>query len=65
MQYPTNLNSEIEQVVLLLVLVLERSLYLTVTRMERNSARKFGPCFDVESQEIEHEHDDEHEHDFF
>jgi aminopeptidase N len=57
-----NLNSEIEQVVLvlLLVLVLEKSRYLSVTLMERNGARRFGPCFDAQSQQIEHEH----EHDF-
>jgi hypothetical protein len=56
------LNSEIEQV----VLVLEKSRYLSVALMERNGARRFGPCFDAQSQQIEHddEHDDEHEHDF-
>jgi hypothetical protein len=58
-----NLNSEIEQVVLLLVLVLEKSRYLSVTLMERNGARRLGPCFEAQSQQIEHEHDDEHEHD--
>ena len=59
-----SLNSEIEQVVLvlLLVLVLEKSRYLSVTLMQRNGARRFGPCFDAQSQQIEH--DDEHEHDF-
>jgi hypothetical protein len=63
---PLSLNSEIEQVVLmlLLVLVLEKSRYLSVTLTERNGARRFGPCFDAQSQQIEHEHDDEHEHDF-
>ena len=54
-----NLNSEVEQVVLLLVL--ENSRYLTVTLIERSSAGRFGPCFDAGSQQIEH--DDEHEHD--
>jgi hypothetical protein len=49
--------------VLLLVLVLENSRYLTVTLIERSSAGRFGPCFDAGSQQIEHEHDDEHEHD--
>jgi hypothetical protein len=58
-----NLNSEVEQVVLLLVLVLENSRYLTVTLIERSSAGRFGPCFDAGFQKIEHEHDDEHEHD--
>ena len=48
---------------LLLVLVLENSRYLTVTLIERSSAGRFGPCFDAQSQRIEHEHDDEHEHD--
>ena len=50
-----NLNSEIEQVVLvlLLVLVLENSRYLTVTLIERSSAGRFGPCFDAGSQQIE------------
>jgi hypothetical protein len=49
--------------VLLLVLVLENSPYLTVTLIERSSAGRFGPCFDAGSQqiEIEHEHDDEHD----
>jgi hypothetical protein len=60
-----NLNSEIEQVVLVLllplVLVLENSRYLAVTLKERKSARIFRPCFDAESQQIEHEHDDEHD----
>ncbi|MBV8227160.1 MAG: hypothetical protein JO232_18435 [Verrucomicrobia bacterium] len=59
-----NLNSEIERVVLVLLLVLEKSRYLSVTLMQRNGARRFGPCFDAQSQQIEHEHDDEHEHDF-
>jgi hypothetical protein len=54
------LNSEIEQVVLLLVLVLEKSRYLSGTLTERNGARRFGPRFDGQSQQIEHEH----EHDF-
>jgi hypothetical protein len=45
-------------------LVLEKSGYLSVTLMQRNGARRFGPCFDAQSQPIEHEHDDEHEHDF-
>jgi hypothetical protein len=45
-------------------LVLEKSRYLSVTLMQRNGARKLGPCFDAQSQQIEHEHDDEHEHDF-
>jgi hypothetical protein len=60
-----NLDSEVEQVVLvlLLVLVLENSRCLTVTLIERSSAGRFGPCFDAGSQQIEHEHDDEHEHD--
>jgi hypothetical protein len=57
-----SLNSEIEQVVLLLVL--EKSRYLSVTLMQRNGARRFGPGFDAQSQQIEHEHDNEHEHDF-
>jgi hypothetical protein len=54
-----SLNSEVEQVVLvlLLVLVLENSHYLTVTLIERSSAGRFGPCFDAGSQQIEHEHD--------
>jgi hypothetical protein len=43
-------NPEIEQVVLLLVLVLEKSRYLSVTLMQRNGARRFGPCFDAQSQ---------------
>jgi hypothetical protein len=47
--------------VLLLVLVLENSPYLTVTLIERSSAGRFGPCFDAGSQQIEHEHDDEHD----
>jgi aminopeptidase N len=50
--------------VLLLLLVLEKSRYLSVTLMQQNDARRFGPCFDAPSQQIEHEHDDEHEHDF-
>ena len=50
-----SLNSEIEQVVLLLVL--ENS--LAVTLIERNSAGIFGPCLDAEAQQIEH--DDEHD----
>ena len=56
---PLNLHSEVEQVVLvlLLVLVLENSRYLTVTLIERSSAGRFGPCFDAGSQQIEHEHD--------
>jgi hypothetical protein len=37
------------------------SRYLTVTLIERSSAGRFGPCFDAGSQQIEHEHDDEHE----
>jgi hypothetical protein len=49
--------------VLLLVLVLENSRYLTVTLIERSSAGRFGPCFDAGSQQIEHQHDYEHEHD--
>jgi hypothetical protein len=54
-----NLNSEIEQVVLvlLLVIVLEKLRYLSVTLMQRNGARRFGPCFDAQSQQIEREHD--------
>jgi hypothetical protein len=52
-----NLNSEVEQVVLLLVLVLENSSSLAVTLIERNSAGIFGSCFDGESQPIEHEHE--------
>jgi hypothetical protein len=59
-----NLNSEIEQVVLLLVLVLEKSRYLSVTLMQRNGARRFGPCFHAQSQPSQHEQDDEHEDDF-
>jgi hypothetical protein len=49
-----NLNSEIEQVVLvlLLVLVLEKSRYLSVTLIQRNGARRFGPCFDAQSQQM-------------
>jgi hypothetical protein len=43
--------------VVLLVLVLENSRYLTVTLIERSSAGRFGPCFDAGSQQIEHEHD--------
>jgi prevent-host-death family protein len=45
-----NLNSEVEQVVLvlLLVLVLENSRYLAVTLIKRNSAGIFGSCFDAE-----------------
>ena len=56
-----SLNSEVEQVVLvlLLVLMLENSRYLAATLTERNSARIFGPCFDAESQHLEH--DDEHD----
>ena len=46
-----NLNSEVEQV----VLVLENSRYLTVTLIERSSAGRFGPCFDAGFQQIEHE----------
>jgi hypothetical protein len=49
--------------VLLLVLELENSRYLTVTLIERSGAGRFGPCFDAGSQQIEHEHDDEHKHD--
>ena len=45
----SNLNSEIRQV----VLVLEKSRCLTVTLMERNSAGRFGPCFDAESQDTD------------
>jgi hypothetical protein len=41
--------------VLLLVLALENSRYLAVTLIERNSAGIFGPCFDAECQQIEHE----------
>jgi hypothetical protein len=58
-----NLNSEVEQVVLVLLLVLENSRYLTVTLIDRSSAGRFGPCFDAGSQQNEHEHDVEHEHD--
>jgi hypothetical protein len=58
---PTVKLSEVEQVVL--VLLLENSRYLTVTLIERSSAGRFGLCFDAGSQQIEHEHDDEHEHD--
>jgi hypothetical protein len=43
------------------VLVLENARYLTVTLIERSSAVRFGPCFDAGSQQIEHEHDDEHD----
>ena len=50
-----NLNSGIEQVVP--VLVLEKSRYLSVTLIQRNGARRFGPCFDAQSQQTEHEHD--------
>jgi hypothetical protein len=46
-----------------LLLVLENSRYLTVALIKRSSAGRFGPCFDAGSQQIEHEHDDEHEHD--
>jgi hypothetical protein len=46
--------------VLLLVLVLENSRYLTVTLIDGSSAGRFGPCFDAGFQHIEH--DDEHEH---
>jgi hypothetical protein len=54
-----DLNSEVEQVVLvlLLVLVLENSRYLTVTLIERSSAGRFGLCFDAGSQQTEHEHE--------
>ena len=51
------LNSEVKQVVLVLLLVLENSRYLTVTLIERSSAGRFGPCFAAGSQQIEHEHD--------
>jgi hypothetical protein len=37
-----SLNSEVEQVVLLLILVLENSRYLTVTLIERSSADDSG-----------------------
>jgi aminopeptidase N len=37
--------------------VLEKSRYLSVTLMQRNGARRFWPCFDAQSQQIEHEHD--------
>ena len=40
---------------MLLLVVLENSRYLTVTLIERSSAGRFGPCFDVGSQQIEHE----------
>ena len=53
-----NLNSEVEQVVLVLLLVLmvlENSRYLAVTLIKRNSAGIFVPCFDAESQPIEHD----------
>jgi hypothetical protein len=49
----SNLNSEVEQVVL--VLLLETSPSLAVTLIERNSAGIFGSRFDGESQPIEHE----------
>jgi all-trans-retinol 13,14-reductase len=45
------LSSEVEQV----VLVLENSRYLARTLIERNSAGIFGPCFDAECQQIEHD----------
>ena len=62
---PLDLNSEIEQVVLVLLLVRAREVSLPqLTLMERNGARRFGPYFDAQSQQTEHEHDDEHEHDF-
>jgi hypothetical protein len=59
LQALVNLNSEVEQVVLvlLLVLVLENSRSLAVPLIERNSAGIFGPCFDAESQPIEREHE--------
>ena len=47
----------------MLLLVLEKSRYLSVTLIQRSSAGRFGPGFDAGSQQIEHEHDDEHEHD--
>jgi hypothetical protein len=50
-------KSEVEQVVHVLLLVLENSRYLTVTRIERSSAGRFRPCFDAGSRQIEHEHD--------
>jgi protein-L-isoaspartate(D-aspartate) O-methyltransferase len=58
-----NPNSEVEQVVPVpvLLLVLENSRYLTGTLIERSSAGRFGPSFDAGSQQIEHEHDDEHD----
>ena len=46
---------------MLLLVVLENSRYLTVTLIERSSAGRFGPCFDAGFQQIEHEHDDEHD----
>jgi len=46
--------------VLLLVLVLENSAYLAVKVIEQNDCRKIGLSF---RRRIEHEHDDEHEHD--
>jgi hypothetical protein len=52
---PTVKLSEVEQVVL--VLLLENSRYLTVTLIERSIAGRFGFCFDAGSQQIEHEHE--------
>ncbi|MBV8417467.1 MAG: hypothetical protein JO251_19880, partial [Verrucomicrobia bacterium] len=50
--------------VLLLVLVLENSAYLAVRVMEQINCRRIGLLFGAEVPQIEHEHDDEHEHDF-
>jgi len=50
--------------VLLLVLVLENSAYLAVKVMEQNDHRRIGlSFFGAEVPRIEHEQDDEHEHD--
>ena len=49
---------------LLLVLVLENFTYLAVKVMGQNHFRGPGSLFGAEVLRIEHEHDDEHEHDF-
>ncbi|MBV8351546.1 MAG: hypothetical protein JO251_01530 [Verrucomicrobia bacterium] len=47
----------------MLLLVLENSARLAVRVMERNNCRRIGSLFGAEVPQIEHEHDDEHEHD--
>jgi hypothetical protein len=49
--------------VLLLVLVLESSAYLAVNVMEKIINEGSGSLFGAEVPRIEHERDDEHEHD--